>query len=87
MAASTPHHSKDKLNGDVYQCVSVVTAASICLKNRSMRMTVVQLMISLIINHSSYTVSCFFTLNTVRKVTQPLSYTHVCYILYVVFTH
>ena len=61
MAASTPHNSQDKLNGDVYQCVSVVTAASICLNNRSMRMTVVQLIISLIINHSSYTVSWFFT--------------------------
>ncbi len=57
MAACKPHNSRDASNVEVQKCISVVTAASICLKNRSQRMTVVQLMISLIINHSSYTVS------------------------------
>ena len=57
-AASTPHNSQPRSeDSDIYWQTSVVTAASICLKNRSQRMTVVQLLISLIINHSSYTVS------------------------------
>ena len=53
-AASTNHNKIE----DVHLPVSIVTAASVCLKNRSNRMTAVQLIISLIINHSSYTVSC-----------------------------
>ena len=44
-------------DGDVYWKTSIVIAASVCLKNRSQRMTTVQLLISLIINHSSYTLS------------------------------
>lgn len=44
-------------DNDIFWKTSVVTAAAVCLKNRSKRMTVVQLLISLIINHSSYTVS------------------------------
>ena len=52
-AASTNHNKTE----DVHLPVSIVTAASVCIKNRSNRMTAVQLIISLIINHSSYTVS------------------------------
>ena len=53
-AASTPHNSQPRSeDSDIYWQTSVVTAASICLKNRSQGMTVVQLLISLIINHSS----------------------------------
>lgn len=44
-------------DGDVYWKTSIVIAASVCLKNRCQRMTAVQLLISLIISHSSYTVS------------------------------
>jgi hypothetical protein len=55
-AASRPHNMMDKVNSDVYLSTSIVTAASVCLKNRSQRMTTIQLLISLIINHSSYTV-------------------------------
>ncbi len=40
-AASTPHNSQPKSeDSDVYSQTSVVTAASICPKNRSQRMTV-----------------------------------------------
>lgn len=42
---------------DIFWKTSVVTAAAVCFKNRSKKMTVVQLLISLILNHSSYTVS------------------------------
>ena len=53
-AASRPH-SKNKVNNDVSHSTAI--AASVCLKNRSQRMTAVQMLISLIINHSSYAVS------------------------------
>ena len=56
VVACMPQFSRDASNVEAQKFISVVTAASICLKNISQRMTVVQLMIiSLIINHSSYT--------------------------------
>ena len=61
-AASRPHN-KNKVNNDVSHSTAIVTAASVCLKNRSQRMTAVQLLISLIINHSSYTVSIIILLS------------------------
>lgn len=54
-AASMSQRKED--DSDVHWKMSIVTAASVCLKNQSQRMTAVQLLISLIINHSSYTVS------------------------------
>lgn len=51
---------------DLYWQAAVCTTGSVCLKNRSQRMTALQLYISLIVNNSSYTVS--WHLNVVSRV-------------------
>ena len=60
--AASRLHNKNKVN-NVSHSTAIVTAAPVCLKNRSQRMIAVQLLISLIINHSSYTISIIILLS------------------------
>ncbi len=55
MTASIASHKS--LGSDLHWQTTVCTAAAVCFKNRSQRMIAVQLLVSLIIDQSSYSVS------------------------------